>query len=178
MFEKRHDVIWCWAITGARRICLAPGRGTVTQAAPSRSLRESSAVWSSRRPTTQGSRVSPQRSQRNAPPAHCPARARALAASATVDSCSPLSPTSTFPAQRGSALPRALAPGADTQIRRRLVRAVRDRRRAGHHASGDAGQSGSGHLSARALCRSPSPNSSVTARSTRTPASPTSRRAR
>ena len=157
MFEKRQDVICCWAVAEAGRI----GPAAVTPSAPSQSPGASSAVCTSRHRTTQDSRVSTTASQRNAPPAIRPARARASAPVATGDFSSLPSPTPTCPAQPGPARPRPLGPGVDTQFRRRLVRAALHRMHARHHASGGAGRSGTRHQSAGALCRSPGPDSAV-----------------
>ena len=161
MFEKRQDDISCWAVADAGGIGPAAGPAAVTPSAPSQSPGASSAVCTSRHRTTQDSRVSTTASQRNAPPAFCPARARASASVATGDFSSLPFPTSTCPAQPGPAPPRPLGPGVDTRFRRRLVRAALHRMHARHHASGGAGRSGTRHQSAGALCRSPGPDSAV-----------------
>ena len=140
------------------------GRATVTQSTPSQLSGASSAVRTSRNPTTQGSRVSIS-PQRSAPPACRPARLRTLVSGATGDCFSAPFPTSISAARSGLAPPRELAPGDERRIRRCMARAAIPHIRATHYAPSDAGRSASGRQSSCAPYRSPVPDSPV-----RTPA--------
>ncbi len=160
MFEKRHDVICCWAVAEAGRIGRPAGRATVTQSTPSQLSGASSAVRTSRNPTTQGSRVSIS-PQRSAPPACRRARLRTLVSGATGDCFSAPFPTSISAARSGLAPPRELARGDERRIRRCMARAAIPHIRATQYAPSDAGRSASGHQSSCAPYRSPGPDSPV-----------------
>ena len=153
MFEKRHDVICCCAVAEAGRIGRPAGRATVTQSTPSQLSGASSAVRTSRNPTTQGSRVSIS-PQRSAPPAGHPARLRTLVSGATGDCFSAPFPTSISAARSGLAPPRELARGDERLIRRCMARAAIPHIRATHYAPSDAGRRASGHQSSCAPYRS------------------------